>query len=621
MLLKHVEITHFRSVRGTCTIAIDPTITVLLGANDHGKSNLLRALDHLNDETVFTEDDLHWDEFQADRSLFPSVIAEFALSAEEANELGRLAAVEGHGAEALDAADKETDEDGDEDGDEEDESEVVEVAYPSGPIRLGREGLPGVIKVNGVELTDWPDDFQKWFETVRPRFELFETFSGAVQDQAEQATLSSQETEFIQGIFFLAGLPEEEWGQLFKQDARTSKRLADASTLLNTNLRGMWGQGANLTFQLQHQGETIQLYVKDPGIHDRYVRLSKRSTGVTHFFRLSMVLEARKRKSQAKAYVFLFDEPGVYLHPVGQRDLLQVLELIGERNQIVLTTHSLFMVSANYPERHRLVMMSEQGTTIDHKPYRASWRRATDALGVRLGSFSLFADTTLLVEGESDPLYLYELVRQLNLLGKTDIDANRLGIVSYSDVPTLKYLIQVLVNEPDPPRVAVLLDGDEQGASTKRQIKDVCRARKVKVVELASGASIEDLCLLRNQFRLAIEDAVVVACESEGKEVPPKLAEKIEGELKGRVTNQQTLGRWFKEFSARLIGEEVSKVGVARRYVERCRDMFLPTTTGELKRGIEAQTLAAAKKVVSAIAAELNLPSRRADEVVLGTDE
>ena len=61
MFLRRITITDFLSIRGTLTLDLDPRVTILLGANDHGKSNILRALTKLNDDTVITRDEVNWD--------------------------------------------------------------------------------------------------------------------------------------------------------------------------------------------------------------------------------------------------------------------------------------------------------------------------------------------------------------------------------------------------------------------------------------------------------------------------------------------------------------------------------------------------------------------------------
>src|SRR5262249_46501157 len=150
------------------------------------------------------------------------------------------------------------------------------------------------------------------------------------------------------------------------------------------NLRKLWGQGTELTFYFRHRGPYIDVLADDPSIKNRPARMSKRSGGFTQFFRVSMILEARRQKKPANSYIYLFDEPGVFLHPQGQKDLLQVFEQLADQTQIVYATHSIFMLNQNFPERHLLVAKDGEGTKIDSKPYRQNWRLATDSLGVYL---------------------------------------------------------------------------------------------------------------------------------------------------------------------------------------------------------------------------------------------
>ena len=73
------------------------------------------------------------------------------------------------------------------------------------------------------------------------------------------------------------------------------------------------------------------------------------------------------------------------------------------------------------------------GTKIDQKPYRANWRLATDALGVHLTANILFSSKVLLVEGDSDPLYIYEMLRQLNQIGDLDVNPLKSSAPAWSN--------------------------------------------------------------------------------------------------------------------------------------------------------------------------------------------
>jgi len=50
MRLKKVVISGFRSFKKAESLRVEDRVTVLIGANDHGKSNVLAAIELLNDD-------------------------------------------------------------------------------------------------------------------------------------------------------------------------------------------------------------------------------------------------------------------------------------------------------------------------------------------------------------------------------------------------------------------------------------------------------------------------------------------------------------------------------------------------------------------------------------------
>lgn len=61
MRLAKLRVKGYRSIKKNESLVTDERITILIGANDHGKSNLLAAIRCLNDENQITIDDRNWD--------------------------------------------------------------------------------------------------------------------------------------------------------------------------------------------------------------------------------------------------------------------------------------------------------------------------------------------------------------------------------------------------------------------------------------------------------------------------------------------------------------------------------------------------------------------------------
>jgi predicted ATP-dependent endonuclease of OLD family len=137
---------------------------------------------------------------------------------------------------------------------------------------------------------------------------------------------------------------------------------------------------------------------------------------------------ARTESNHVGKYIFLFDEPGTALHPAGQVNLQRVFERLALKDQFVYATHSLFLVNHNRPERNRVVSKDSGGTKVDQKPYLRNWRAVRDSLGLILAGNFFIADTTLLVEGESDALYVGAMLAAFDRADIIDIDLNLFSV-------------------------------------------------------------------------------------------------------------------------------------------------------------------------------------------------
>lgn len=670
MLLRSIEITDFLSVKGSTTLVLDKAVTVLLGSNDHGKSNLLKAIEHLNSDRPIKQDEVNWDaagtaslDFtlrltDAEKQAWSGIVRTLRRDISDKDSADFSGDSEGDGGTAdtsplsQSAASKQgptfaTDDDEDDDEDDEVDEEEDGSAQrsravrafldaftdESAPeeIRVSRRGVDTGLSCHGIDVEDLPAEILELIVDGIPRVELIRTLTGDLQDSVTATELNTEGFEFMQGLFFYAGLNPTQAAQIFEQNDETERQIQDASKVLDENLRRLWGQGTHLHFSLGHRQGRIEFLADDPAIKKRKARMSKRSDGVTQFFRTSIVLHARRRKHAANSYLYLFDEPGVYLHPQGQKDLLQVFEQLGAESQIVYATHSLFMLNQNFPERHRLIVKDNDGTKIDAKPHRANWRLATDALGVFLTSNILFSSHVLFVEGDSDPLYLYELFRQLNSFGEIDADANRLGIMSFSDVQNLRFLLQMIKREDAQIQVMVLFDGDDAGAKLSERVGALCDRLNVKRTQLDKGKSIEDYCFHEESFVSALTRTLRDARELSGDKA--KVSQDLDSQVRAewearksapapRTTRGQrenpapeasaetagdkkalqsvTTGRWFKDLAEKLIDDEASKVALARNYIMACREADTQT--------LRQADHVLARKLCQQIADGLNLP-------------
>jgi hypothetical protein len=611
-------------VRDEIELYIDRVVTVILGPNDHGKSNILRALTHLNLKNSFDPEwDPNWD------TPDPHISFDLLLSATDRADLeSRQAGHETSATAAPGASQEEEDttvqgvEDEGEDkgaaestskrqtpGFESDSPDATDTTPGRAPetLRVRRDGPKGALTY--VEPRGFAHEvIVDFIQAKLPRVELFEP-QPTLKDSVTAATIASADQEFMRGIFYYAGINARSCEDLFKQTDETDMRLTEASASLNDTLSNSWKQREGLQFRLAHRdGISIELQIRDPSVKQRYVRASRRSAGFTHFFTLKTILHARQVENPAESYIYLFDEPGMFLHPSGQHDLMRVMEAIGRQDQVVYSTHSLFMVNRTFPLRHRLVSKDNSGTRINAKPYSGRWGATLSSLGVSLSATIMFSDYVLLTEGDSEAIVIPAIMQRLMASGVADIDLNAFAVLASGDARDTQALLRVLIDSASAPSLAVLVDGDDGGKSRLKALKNVLSTRPtVRSGSLVEGTTIEDYLPYLHEL---YPEAVVRHCAN-ARIDSGKLGIDLEQAIQehrdlfaarfavGKVTSD--VARWGSEVGEKIIGDgKPSKVGIAREYIALLdqKDVGEPEPTG-MKRP---------KRLLSIILELLTLP-------------
>lgn len=179
-------------------------------------------------------------------------------------------------------------------------------------------------------------------------------------------------------------------------------------------------------------------------------------------------------KGEFENTIILLDDPGVYLHPSGQKDLLNTLEKISESNQIVFSTHSPFMIDRDKLKRVRIVSKKEgKGTLLEEKYYKSDYdalQPIRASIGMTIGDTLFTTKRNLLVEGYSDELIM-EAMSELCSKNKKDyIDASKISILPANGADKMPYFATLLTKENL--KFLVILDYDSEGRKTARELKE-----------------------------------------------------------------------------------------------------------------------------------------------------
>jgi AAA15 family ATPase/GTPase len=133
-------------------------------------------------------------------------------------------------------------------------------------------------------------------------------------------------------------------------------RVAKQTTL---HIKNVWKEYRSIEILLEPNGANI-----DASVREGFNRFdfSSRSDGFKRFVSFLIMVSAKVKTDQLQNTLILMDEPEIGLHPSGARYLKDELLKIAEKNLVVYSTHSIFMVDKENVGRHLLVKKQNEVT-------------------------------------------------------------------------------------------------------------------------------------------------------------------------------------------------------------------------------------------------------------------
>jgi len=221
------------------------------------------------------------------------------------------------------------------------------------------------------------------------------------------------------------------------------------------------------TYDTMNVFKNLQLYVDQMGISTTadMVGAGLQSAIVIAIFR---TYEEIKKEGA----IFAVEEPEVYLHPQKQRYFSNILSKLGAQNQVFITTHSPTFVRMYEPENVCLVRRnSTDGTTTKICPKEHLVASEKEALKIEnyfdnQRNEMFFAKAVILVEGATEKFVFPAVSRFMNV----DCDRNGISIVECGGKGNLVTFAKV-ANAFDIPYVVVADDDIKDLSGVKEEAK------------------------------------------------------------------------------------------------------------------------------------------------------
>ena len=169
----------------------------------------------------------------------------------------------------------------------------------------------------------------------------------------------------LKHMFQLSGVDDitSELGAAHRLSVHHLRNLLSRVSKKTTNhVRKVWPDYTGIQIELEPHGDKILVSIIDK---DLRLEFENRSDGFKRFVTFLLMVSAKVRTRQLVDALLLIDEPEVGLHPSGARHLLAELLRIAETNYVVMSTHSIFMIDKENIERHFIVRKKNEITTIE----------------------------------------------------------------------------------------------------------------------------------------------------------------------------------------------------------------------------------------------------------------
>jgi len=294
---------------------------------------------------------------------------------------------------------------------------------------------------------------------------------------------------------------------------------------LSINFQEDWGQrihGENkvkIEYDFQKRegegdsGSYINFYIKTK--EDQPLPPKQRSKGLIWF--LSLWLELKARDLENNGLILLLDEPDQHLHVKAQKDILSLINKLSQKDQIIYSTHSPYLIETDHLNRVKLVLNTEDHGTkvedittskIDTEYKKDALQPIADAIGLNINEFSTSAKRNVILEGLSDFYYFLAMKKILNRKG----DYNFIPGIG---VRQINNLISISIGY-GMEWISIIDDDQEEGGKDSKkkfdEIKDFIfdgdnERTKEKVYILSKIAGVENMFDF-NDLRL-VDDTIV----------------------------------------------------------------------------------------------------------------
>ncbi len=291
----------------------------------------------------------------------------------------------------------------------------------------------------------------------------------------DQGKLSPSDKTFLM-LLELAGLDLDSLvakGRSANPDEIRERQLdlEDGARTLTNLVSARWGQN-RYRIQFLADGQTFLTEIEEVASDMGMIDLEEQSNGFRWFFSFDLRF-MHDSEGAFDGCVLLLDEPGIHLHPDGQKDLLRRLKAYAQANTLVYTTHLPYLVDLQEPSRIRAMILEGDGTATLSDDFTSGSKedRLTlhAAMGTHLHAHCLLAERNLVVGSLAEYWIISALADLLDRKTGEGLPED-VRILPAGGTEEITYMAMMMGGQDL--QVAALYGSDEEGRREESRLRD-----------------------------------------------------------------------------------------------------------------------------------------------------
>ena len=191
--------------------------------------------------------------------------------------------------------------------------------------------------------------------------------------------------------------------------------------------------------------------------------LEQKGSGIQSLIALALAHSMSINPSKSENFILAIEEPEAHLHPKAIHEIKKVLSDIASRNQLIITTHSPLLVETTDPHKNIIV---KENIAVE----ASKIAEIRNVLGVIPADNLSSAELVLIVEGAADENILPHLLGLQSQILKEALDQGRLVVSSCGGTHNMDNYVRFIRHQLC--SIHVFVDDDESGRQTISNMKN-----------------------------------------------------------------------------------------------------------------------------------------------------